>query len=139
MLSQDFPCFPGIFEAFGEISPLQVSSRKKAWDFPGFNSTSRAGISRAFSEFLVSPVFSQDFPCFPGISYALPGFPMPCRDFPCLAGISHAFPGFPMPSRDFPCFPGIFQVFGGICFLEQCFFFCFIVQGKLQGREKHHA
>ena len=39
MLSRDFPCFRVIFEAFGEVSPLQVSSRKKAWDFPGFNST----------------------------------------------------------------------------------------------------
>ena len=113
MLSRDFPWFLVIFEAFGDVSPLQVSSRKKAWDFPGFNSTSRAGISRAFSEFLVSPVFSQDFPCFPGISYALPGFPMPCRDFPCLAGISHAFPGFPMLSQDFLCLPGISHAFQG--------------------------
>ena len=94
ILSRDFPCFLVIFEAFGEVSPLQVSSRKKAWDFPGFNSTSRVGISRAFSEFLVSPVFSRDFPCFPGISYALPGFPMLSQDFPCLPGISHAFQGF---------------------------------------------
>ena len=110
MLSRDFPCFLVIFEAFGEVSPLQVSSRKKAWDFPGFNSTSRAGISRAFSEFLVSPVFSRDFPCFPRIFHAIPGFPMLSQDIPSLPGISHAFTGFPMHSQYFQVFGEIWSV-----------------------------
>ncbi len=91
MLSRDFPWFLVIFEAFGDVSPLQVSSRKKAWDFPGFNSTYRAGISRVFPGF---SMLSRDFLCLAGISYALPGFPMLSRDFPCLPGISHAFQGF---------------------------------------------
>ena len=39
-------------------------------------------------------MLSQDFPCYPGISNAFPGYPKPSRDFPCLHGISHAFPIF---------------------------------------------
>ena len=139
MLSRDFPCFLGIFEAFGEISPLQVSSRKKP------------GISRVLPALpgLGFPALSRNswyLPCFPGIFHAFLGFPIPCQDFPCFPRISHAFPGFPLPSQDFPCLPGISHAFQGFfrflvefAFWRQCFFFCFIAQGKLWGREKHHA
>ena len=106
MLSPNFPCFLGIFEVFGEISPLQVSSRKKPGIFRVLTALPGLGF----------PVLSRNswyLPCFPRIFHAFPGFPMPCRDFLCLAGISHALPGFPMLSQDFPCLPGISHAFQG--------------------------
>ena len=72
---------------------LYIYTRKKARDFPGFNS------------------FSWDFPCFPGISYAIQVFPMLSRNFPCLPEINHVFRGFTMPSWDFLCFPSISHTF----------------------------
>ena len=99
-------------------------SRIKARDLPGFNSTSWAGISRAFPEFLVSLVFSWDILilCFPRISYSLPGFRMLSQDFPRLPGISHVLQGF-------------FRFLLDFVFWRQYFFFCFIAQGKLRGEK----
>ena len=80
-----------------------------------------------------SLLYQPGCPCCPVVFHAFPGFPMPCRDFPRI-------------SQDFPCLPGISQPFQGFfkflaefAFWRQCFFFCIIAQGKLRGREKHHA
>ena len=86
-----------------------ICTRKKAREFPGFNS-----ISQHCPSF---PGISCAFPRFPGIFHAFPGFPMLSwdfqlsRDFPCLPGIFHAFLGFPMLSWDFPCFSRISHAF----------------------------
>ena len=80
-------------------SPLYI--RKKARDFPGFNSISR------------------DCLCFPGISHVIPGFQMLFRDFPGLPGIAHALQRFPMPSGDFPCFSVISHSFQRCPMLSQ--------------------
>ena len=98
------------FFEFLKFIPDLLFTRKKAREFPGFNSISHL--------FLGFPVLSQDFP----------GFSMLSRVFPCYPGISnspgisHAFPGFSMLSLDFPCFPGISHAFPGFFMLSHALY-----------------